>query len=56
MLDHVVGREFYSFTYGFLGYHKAKIIEDEKRDHFYLEWGYFTNNVILFGLKNVPIV
>ena len=35
---------------------RPRLLKMKKDDHFSIEWGYFTNNVILFGLKNVPIV
>jgi len=48
-----VGKEYYSFTDGFLGYHQVRIIEEEnKNTTFIIEWGSFEYNVIPFGIKN----
>jgi hypothetical protein len=56
VLEQVVGKESYSFTYGLLGYHQVIIFEEEKRKTtFIIEWGLFSYNVIPFGLKNTPI-
>jgi hypothetical protein len=57
VLDQVVGKEYYSFTDGFSGYHQVRIIEeDKKKTTFITEWGSFTYNVIPFGLKNAPTI
>jgi hypothetical protein len=57
VLDHVVGNEPYSFTDGFSGYHQVRIAEEDKnKKYFTTEWGYFSYNVIPFGLNNAPTV
>jgi hypothetical protein len=57
VLDQVVGKEAYSFTDGFSGYHQVIISEDDKKKTtFITEWGSFTYNVMPFGLKNSPAV
>ena len=49
------GKEIYSFTYGFFGYHHIRIIkEDRHKTTFAMEWGCFQYTVIPFGLKNAP--
>jgi hypothetical protein len=53
VLDQVAGKESYSFTDKFSGYHQVKIIEEDKKNTtFITKWGSFTYNVIPFGLKN----
>jgi hypothetical protein len=55
VLEHVVGKECYSFTDGFSEYHQVSIVEeDKKRTTFIIEWGSFAYNVMPFGLKNAP--
>jgi hypothetical protein len=55
VLDQVAGKESYSFTDEFSGYHQVRIIEeDTKKTTFINEWGSFTYNVMPFGLKNSP--
>ena len=55
VLEQVVGKESYSFTDGFLGYHKVRIVEEEKnKTTFIIKWGSFAYNVIPFGLENAP--
>jgi hypothetical protein len=57
VLDQVVGKEAYSFTDGFFGYHQVQIAEEDKRNTtFTTEWGSFAYNVMPFGLKNTPTV
>jgi hypothetical protein len=57
VLEQVMGKESYSFTDGFSGYHQVKISEeDKKKTKFITEWGYFAYNVMSFGLKNVSAV
>jgi hypothetical protein len=57
VLEQVVGKESYSFTDGFLGYHQVRIVEeDKKKTTFIIEWGSFAYNVMPFGLKNAPTV
>jgi hypothetical protein len=52
-----MGREAYSFTDGFFGYHQVRIAEeDKKKTTFTTEWGSFSYNVMPFGLKNAPTV
>jgi hypothetical protein len=42
VLDQVMGREAYSFTDGFYGYHQVRIEEvDKKKTTFKKEWGSF---------------
>lgn len=53
VLDNVGGKEAYSFTNGFYGYHQIKImLEDRSKTIFVIEWGYFQYTVMSFGLKN----
>jgi hypothetical protein len=57
VLEQVAGKESYSFTDGFLGYHQVRIVEeDKKKTTFITEWGSFAYNVMPFGLKNAPAV
>jgi hypothetical protein len=57
VLEHVVGKESYSFTDGFSGYHQERIVEEDKnKTTFIKEWGSFAYNVMPFGLKNAPAV
>jgi hypothetical protein len=57
VLEQVKGKETYSFTKGFSGYHQVRIVEEEKRKTtFIIEWGSFAYNVMLFVLKNTPAV
>jgi hypothetical protein len=57
VLEQVVGKESYSFTDGFSGYHQVRIIEENKKKiTFITKWGYFAYNVIPFGLKNAPAI
>jgi hypothetical protein len=57
VLEQVVGKESYSFTDGFSGYHQVRIAEEDKRKTtFITEWGSFSYNVIPFILKNAPTV
>ena len=57
VLDNVGGQEAYSFTDGFFGYHQIKIAsEDRSKTTFGTEWGCFQYNVMLFGLKNAPMI
>lgn len=56
-LENVKGREIYSFTNGFFGYHQFKIIEEDMhKTTFVIEWGSFTYTVMPFGLKNAPTI
>jgi hypothetical protein len=55
VLEQVAGKESYSFTYGFSGYHQVRIVEEEKKNTtFITEWESFAYNVMPFGLKNFP--
>jgi hypothetical protein len=57
VLDQVAGKESYSFTDRFSGYHQVRIVEeDKKKTTFITEWGSFAYNVMPFGLKNTPVV
>jgi hypothetical protein len=57
VLENVGGQEVYSFTDGFLGYHKIKIaLEDRYKTTFATEWGFYQYTVMLFGLKNAPTI
>jgi hypothetical protein len=52
-----VGKEAYSFSDGFLGYHQVRITEEDKRKTtFITEWGSFPYNVIPFDLRNAPAI
>jgi hypothetical protein len=47
-----VGKEAYTFTDGFSGYHQVRIVEEDKRKTtFITEWASFAYNVMPFGLK-----
>jgi hypothetical protein len=57
VLDQVPENKAYSFTDGFLGYHRARIVkEDKKKTTFTTERGSFAYNVMPFGHKNMPAV
>jgi hypothetical protein len=57
VLEKVGGQEAYSFTYGFLGYHRIKIaLEDMYKTNFSTEWGSYQYTIIPFGLKNEPTI
>jgi len=57
VLENVSGKEAYSFTYGFLGYHHIKITPEERRKTtFAMELGCFQYNIMPFGLKNAPAI
>jgi hypothetical protein len=57
VLEQVAGKESYSFTDGFSGYHQVRIVEEDKnKTTFITEWGSFAYNVMPFGLKNAPAV
>jgi hypothetical protein len=57
VLEQVAGKEAYSFTDGFPGYHQVRIVEEDKRKTtFITEWGSFAYNVMPFVLKNAPAV
>lgn len=53
VLDNVGGKEVYSFTDGFLGYHHIRIVpEDRHKTNFVTEWDSYQYMVMPFGLKN----
>jgi hypothetical protein len=53
VLDNVGGKEAYSFTEGFVGYHQINIVhEDRHNTTFATEWGSYQYTIIPFGLKN----
>jgi hypothetical protein len=57
VLEKVGGKESYSFTDGFSGYHHIKIVqEDIYKTTFATEWGCYQYTVIPFGLNNSPAV
>jgi hypothetical protein len=57
VLHNVGGQEVYSFTDGFLGYHRIKIAkEDRHKTTFATEWGSFLYIVMPFILKNAPTI
>jgi hypothetical protein len=57
VLDNVAGKEVYSFTDGFSGYHQIRIAkEDLHMTTFATEWGSFQYTVMPFGLKNAPAI
>jgi len=57
VLENVGGKETYSFTYGFSGYHQIRIAqEDGHNTTFSKEWESYQHIVTPFGLKNVPVV
>lgn len=57
VLDNVGGKEAYSFTDGFLGYHQIKIaLEDRSKTTFATKWACFKYIVMLFGLKNALVI
>jgi hypothetical protein len=57
VLEQVAGKESYSFTDGFSGYHQVRIVEeDKKKTTFITKWGSFAYNVMTFGLRNAPAI
>jgi hypothetical protein len=57
VLENVGGKEAYSFTDGFSGYHQINIApEDRHKMTFVTEWGSYQYTVMSFGLKNAPVV
>jgi hypothetical protein len=57
VLENIGGQEAYSFTDGFLGYHQINIApEDRHKTTFVMEWGSYQYTMMLFGLKNAPVV
>jgi hypothetical protein len=57
VLENVGGREAYSFTDGFSGYHQIKIaLEDRYKITFPIEWGSYQYIVMSFGLNNAPTI
>ena len=56
-LENVGGREVYSFTYGFAGYHQVKIIEEyTNKTTFVTWWILFAYIMIPFDLKSALVV
>jgi hypothetical protein len=57
VLENVGGKEAYSFTDGFSGYHQIKIVqEDRYKTTFATEWGSYQYTVMPFGMKNAPAI
>ena len=57
VLENVGGKEMYSFTDGFSGYHQVRItLEDHHKMNFVTEWGCYQYTVIPFGIKNAPAI
>jgi len=57
VLDNVGGKEAYSFSNGFSGYHQIKIsLKDRSKTTFLTEWRCFQYIVMPFGLNNVPAI
>ena len=57
VLESIGGKEMYSFTNGFYGYHQVIIAkEDINKTNFITEWGCYQYTVMPFGLKNAPII
>ena len=57
VLEGVGVQEMYSFMDGFYGYHHIRIAkEDHHKTTFVTEWGCFQYTVMLFGLKNPPVI
>jgi hypothetical protein len=57
VLENIGGKDAYSFTNGFSGYHQIKIVpEDKHKMTFATEWGSYQYTIMSFGLKNAPIV
>lgn len=56
VLHNVGGQEAYSFTEGFLGYHQIIImLEDQSKNTFMTERGFFQYIVLSFKLKNTLV-
>jgi hypothetical protein len=57
VLENVGGKEAYSFTIGFSGYHQIRIApEDCHKTTFSTEWGSYQYTMMPFGLKNSPSI
>ena len=57
VLEGVGGQEMCSFMDGFYGYLQIRIAkEDHHKTTFVTEWGCFQYTVMLFGLKNPPVI
>ena len=57
VLESIGGQEMYSFTDGFSGYHKVRIVqEDRHKTTFVTEWACYQYTVIPFRLKNAPTI
>ena len=57
VLEGVRGQEIYSFIDEFSGYHKIKIVkEDRHKTTFVTKWGCFQYMMMSFGVKNAPAI
>ena len=57
VLESLEGKEMYSFTDGFSGYHQVRTVkEDHHKMTFVTEWGCYQYTVMPFGLKNAPTI
>jgi hypothetical protein len=57
VLENVGGKEVYSFTDGFSGFHHIRIAsEDRYKTTLSTEWGSYQYTVMPFGLKNAPTI
>jgi len=57
VLENVGGQEAYSFMDAFSGYHQIKIMPtDRSKTSFTTKLGCFEYTVILFGMKNAPMI
>ena len=57
VLGSVGGKEMYSFTDGFFGYHQVRIAkEDHQKKTFVTEWACYQYTTIPFRLKNAPTI
>ena len=57
VLESIEGKEMYSFTDSFSGYHQVKIVkEDRHKTTFVIEWGCYQYTIMPFGLKNTPAI
>ena len=57
VLESVGGKDMYSFTEDFSGYHQVKIVkEDRHKMTVVIEWGCYQYTIMPFGLKNAPAI